>query len=85
MGAKLRIQLEGGEQGDQAEETSTFQLRILRNMNNQMLQAKDNGNKRKTIKYKANVKKKIDEKNQLITKLSEEKVKDGDNIDETLF
>lgn len=85
MGAKLRIQLEGGEQGDQAEETSTFQLRILGNMNNQMLQAKDNGNKRKTIKYKANVKKKIDEKNQLITKLSEEKVKDGDNIDETLF
>lgn len=85
MGAKLRIQLEGGEQGDQAEETSTFQLRILENMNNQMLQAKDNGNKRKTIKYKANVKKKIDEKNQLITKLSEEKVKDGDNIDETLF
>lgn len=63
MGAKLRIQLEGGEQGDQAEETSTFQLRILGNMNNQMLQAKDNGNKRKTIKYKANVKKKIDEKN----------------------
>ena len=85
MGAKLRIQLEGGEQGDQAEETLTFQLRILGNMNNQMLQAKDNGNKRKTIKYKANVKKKIDEKNQLITKLSEEKVKDGDNIDETLF
>lgn len=85
MGAKLQIQLEGGEQGDQAEETSTFQLRILENMNNQMLQAKDNGNKRKTIKYKANVKKKIDEKNQLITKLSEEKVKDGDNIDETLF
>lgn len=44
----------------------------------------NNGDKRKTIRYKANIEKKIDEVSQLITTFSEGKLKDGNNVDKTL-
>ena len=43
-----------------------------------------NGNKRKTIRYKANIEKKIYEVSHFIAILSEEKLKDVNNIEKTL-
>ena len=52
-----------------------MQLMTLENMKDLLLQANDNGNKRRTIRCNTNIEKKIDEVSQLITTSSEEKLR----------
>lgn len=56
----------------------------LENMEDLTLQANDNGNKRKTIRYKANIEKNIYEVSHFIAIFSAENLKDGNNVEKTL-
>lgn len=90
MGPKLRSQLEYGERGNQTENidngTKDFEVSksILKDRKGLDVASHNNRDKRKTIRYKANIEKKIDEVSQLITTFSEGKLKDGNNVDKTL-
>ena len=78
MGPKLRSQADD-------DEVITTQLKLLENIQNQMMQAKEHGYRRKTIRYKVNLEKKIEQVSQLITNLSDEKINEGTNVDDVLL